>query len=232
MKIRAEISKGEEIRYISHLDYSRAIERAVRRAQLPAAYSEGFNPHIKLSFASALAVGITSQSEFMDLELMGDTKIEMIITSLMSQLPAGIKIIRCQRIHDSAAKLMAVVNLASYQVLIPCSINEEQIEKNIRQFNSTENLLFVRENPKGKRQIDVKEYVQEIYFNRCTAGLEIFFDTKITPTGSIKPGEVLKALNHNYDLGLPLDEALICRTGLFIVKGTERLSPFELIGEK
>ena len=68
-KYRAEITKGEEIRYISHLDYAGIIERAICRAHLPAAYSEGFNPHMKLAFASALAVGVTSDAEYMDFEL-------------------------------------------------------------------------------------------------------------------------------------------------------------------
>ena len=68
-KYRAEITKGEEVRYISHLDYAGLIERAIRRAKLPAAYSEGFNPHMKIAFASALAVGVTSDAEYMDFEL-------------------------------------------------------------------------------------------------------------------------------------------------------------------
>ena len=54
-KYRAKITKGTEIRYISHLDYAGVMERAIRRAKLPAAYSEGFNPHLKLAFASALS---------------------------------------------------------------------------------------------------------------------------------------------------------------------------------
>ncbi len=232
MKIRAEISKGDEIRYISHLDYSRAIERALRRAQLPLAYSEGFNPHVKLSFASALAVGITSQSEFMDLELTKTMNIDTIKSCLEPQLPAGINLIRCQQIYNNAAKLMAVVNLACYKVFFSELSGHEQLEKSIHKFNFSDNLLFVRENPKGKKQIDVKEYVQEICCNFYPYGLELSFDTKITPSGSIKPGEVLQALDHHYDLNLPLDDALICRTGLFIEKGTKRMSPFDLIGEK
>ena len=59
-KYRAEITKGEEVRYISHLDYAGVIQRAICRAHLPAAYSEGFNPHMKMAFASALAMGVTS----------------------------------------------------------------------------------------------------------------------------------------------------------------------------
>ena len=62
-------TKGEAIRYISHLDYADMIQRAICRAKLPAAYSEGFNPHLKIAFASALAVRVTSEAEYMDFDL-------------------------------------------------------------------------------------------------------------------------------------------------------------------
>ena len=54
MKLRMQITKDKDIRFISHLEYVRTIGRAIRRAKLPAAYSEGFNPHLKFSLASAL----------------------------------------------------------------------------------------------------------------------------------------------------------------------------------
>ena len=58
MKLRMQITKDKDIRFISHLEYVRTIGRAIRRAKLPAAYSEGFNPHLKFSLASALGVGV------------------------------------------------------------------------------------------------------------------------------------------------------------------------------
>lgn len=69
IKYRLKITKGEPIRYISHLDFAALMQRAICRSHLPAAYSEGFNPHMKIAFASALSVGITSTCEYMDLEL-------------------------------------------------------------------------------------------------------------------------------------------------------------------
>ena len=60
MKLRMQITKERDIRFISHLEYIRTIERAIRRAKLPATYSEGFNPHMKFSLASALGVGFAS----------------------------------------------------------------------------------------------------------------------------------------------------------------------------
>jgi radical SAM-linked protein len=59
MKIKAKFTKGPQVKYISHLDLMKTIEKALRRAQLPIAFSQGFNPHPKISLASALAVGVT-----------------------------------------------------------------------------------------------------------------------------------------------------------------------------
>ena len=67
MKLRMQITKDKDIRFISHLEYVRTIGRAIRRAKLPAAYSEGFNPHLKFSLASALGVGVVSYTEFVEI---------------------------------------------------------------------------------------------------------------------------------------------------------------------
>ena len=68
-KIRIALKKGEAIKYVGHLDFGRAIERALRRAKLPVAYSVGFNPHMRLSFGPALGVGIASEAEYVDVEM-------------------------------------------------------------------------------------------------------------------------------------------------------------------
>ena len=68
-KMRGALTKDDEIKYVGHLDFGRAIERALRRAKLPVAYSVGFNPHMKLSFGPALSVGVASDSEYVDVEL-------------------------------------------------------------------------------------------------------------------------------------------------------------------
>ena len=69
MKLRLQITKEPGIRFISHLEYQRSIEKALRRSGIPVAYSEGFNPHMKFSLASALSVGVTSSFEFAEIRL-------------------------------------------------------------------------------------------------------------------------------------------------------------------
>ena len=99
-KYRAEITKGEEIRYISHLDYAGVMERAIRRAKLPAAYSEGFNPHIKMAFASALSLGVVSEAEYMDFELTKPLCQPEVFEKLSQALPEGVKLLRLKPVRE------------------------------------------------------------------------------------------------------------------------------------
>ena len=87
MKLRMQITKEKEIRFISHLEYVRTIERAIRRAKLPAAYSEGFNPHLKFSLASALGVGVVSMAEFVEIELAEPMEVHEAVQKMTAALP-------------------------------------------------------------------------------------------------------------------------------------------------
>ena len=71
-KLRLALNKGEKLRFLSHLDYAQAVERMIRRAEIKMAYSEGFNPHMKISFSSALALGVTAAAEYIDMDRDGN----------------------------------------------------------------------------------------------------------------------------------------------------------------
>ncbi|MBP2662480.1 MAG: radical SAM-linked protein [Firmicutes bacterium] len=233
-KLRLKITKGNPIRYVSHLDYAGTIERAVRRAQLPAAYSEGFNPHMKLAFASALAVGVTSEAEYLDLELTEAADITLLEAQLKSQLPAGIELKAAKYVEQHSKALMAVVNLAVYEidVLLTTDAVWENVKTIIDNFNSEIEVIYVKQSPKGRREIDIKEYLSEPIVVKPLADnqrkLIINLSIKITPSGSVKPVEVLAVLTDNFGLPVDKDAALINRIGLFVTDGKAECSPIEL----
>lgn len=232
-KLRLQLTKGEEIRYISHLDYAGAMEKAIRRANLPAAYSEGFNPHMKIAFASALAVGITSESEYMDLELTEHIEMKQVIHLLSSMLPPGIIIKQAKYMPERCPAMMAVINLASYKMIIPLKQNiaAEKITSSIQAFLHSQECIFIKETPKGTRAINIREYI----FNNdmriiCSQDkIELTLSIKITPTGSVKPSEVLQVLIESFALPVQKDTVYITRTGLFIANSAlQCISPLEL----
>lgn len=230
-KLRLEITKGETVRYISHLDYSRTMERALRRAKLPVAYSEGFNPHMKIAFGSALSLGVTSDTEYLDVELKDDMAVADFSAALAGHLPAGIELKAVREIAAGQAALMAVVNLTSYRVTLPLpeELTTAGVEECVRRFNEALEVLFVKESPKGRRQIDVKEYmVGDVVTTVVPEGIALDMTIRITPGGSVKPSAVLTVLADQFGLAVNQSAALINRTGLYVSDGVHRRSPLDI----
>jgi len=92
-RIKIIYSKGEEIKFIGHRDLMRVFQRAIRRAGLPIAYSQGFNPHMRISWGNALKLGVTSDNEFATLQLDGWLRPAELMDRLNPQLPQGLEIL-------------------------------------------------------------------------------------------------------------------------------------------
>ena len=215
MKLRMQITKDPEIRFISHLEYSRTISRAIRRAKLPAAYSEGFNPHLKFSLASALGVGVVSYTEFVEIELAEPMEVELAAKALDKALPRGIRVLAADAVDTHHAALMSQASGAGYRVTLPCT---KDISIAVAAFNAAPQLLFKKAAPKTKagfKEIDVKFYIPQIKVEQDEKKTVFFFDCKITPTGSMKAVDLLNALNEHYDLQLPVEMADIERLNLY-----------------
>lgn len=217
MKLRMQITKDRDIRFISHLEYVRTIERAIRRAKLPAAYSEGFNPHLKFSLASALGVGVVSYTEFVEIELAEPMEVELAAKALDKALPRGIRVLAADAVANNTAALMAEAAGASYVVTLPFA---EDISEAVASYNEVEELLFKKAAPKRKekfKEIDVKFYIPKIAVEQKDGKTSFAFECKITPTGSMKAVDLLNALNEAYALNLPVEMADIERHTLYKV---------------
>lgn len=215
MKLRIQITKEPAIRFISHLEYVRTIERSIRRSKLPAAYSEGFNPHLKFSLASALGVGVVSYAEFAEIELAEPMEASVAAEKLQKVLPQGIRILAADVTDSKEAALMASAGGAAYKVALPygCDITEA-----VEKFNEAESLIYMKAAPKRKskvREIDVKFYIPKLKAEFKDGLLEFSFDCRITPEGSMKAADLISALNEAYGLTLPKEKADITRLSLY-----------------
>ena len=216
LKYRAEITKGEEIRYISHLDYASLMERAVRRAKLPAAYSEGFNPRMKLAFASALAVGVTSDAEYVDIELTKDICQPEFFDRLSAALPPGVRLLKVREIKGKVQALMAAADLADYRIDIPFSGTEAEAQAFLSRYNREDEIVYERKTLKKLKLIEVRQYMKEpVKIEAAAEHLTMRMKIIITPTGSVKPGEILDVLKTKYAMPIEPAEAWIHRLGLY-----------------
>ena len=237
-KLRLQITKGEEIRHISHLDYSRALERALRRAKLPVAYSEGFNPHMKFALASALALGVTSDAEYVDVEMMQEVPLVSLMERLKMQTPPGLKVLDGRYLEPGAPAPMAVINRSCYILTLPldAATDPAAVQAALEKYNAAEQVLFCKSSPKGRREVDLKQYtlnqlrVLPVESGQSGNGvwLQMTLDILITPGGSIKPAEVAAVLAERFGLPVAADRVRIHRTGLYVDRGAKRLSPIEL----
>lgn len=107
MSVRAVVkfSKGEGVKYISHLDVLRLFQRAALRAELPVSYSQGYNPHMLIGFACALPVGVISSAEYMELKLAQEIAEEKLSDRLNAVLPAGIAVLRVKAVPEAGRRL-------------------------------------------------------------------------------------------------------------------------------
>ena len=214
-KYRAQIRKGKEIAVLSHLDYVDLYARALLRSKLPIAYSEGFNPHIKMSFATALAVGVTSDAEYMDFQLTQDLPEAEVFQRLNKQLPNGAEVVRLKKLKGKVAKLMAVADLSSYKITVPYDGQLKSAEAAIKSFNDTDLINYTRITPKKTRDIELKQYiVKPITVQLRDSTLILTIDIKITSTGSVKPSEVIHILHERFNLEINESLAKIHRTKL------------------
>ncbi|MDD3852844.1 MAG: TIGR03936 family radical SAM-associated protein [Syntrophomonadaceae bacterium] len=118
MRIRVEYEVNSELRFLSNLDMMNVIQRALRRADIPYALSEGFNPHIRLSMGTVLPVGLWGQREYFDLELSERMSIEGFSSKMNAVLPPTIEINHACEIEQLTPALMKVINATAYVFVI------------------------------------------------------------------------------------------------------------------
>jgi radical SAM-linked protein len=115
-RLRLRFSRGEELKYISHLDLMRLWERALRRAGIPIAYSEGFSPHPRISLAAPLPVGVTSEAELMDIVVKKVVSPYFFIQNTKQQLPQGIEVFEVLQVPLTLPSLQSQAHFIEYHV--------------------------------------------------------------------------------------------------------------------
>ncbi|MFZ3102003.1 MAG: TIGR03936 family radical SAM-associated protein [Desulfitobacteriaceae bacterium] len=227
MRLRIAYTKLEEAKYIGHLDLTRVFERAMRRAGIPVAYSEGFNPHPKISFGSALAVGVEGEREYVDIELQREMDLSEVLGSLQEQLPTGIRLLDGLAIEPGSKALMAVLNAALYRLRLPMAlpIQAERLDEAIKSWLAREHITYTRYSKKGPTEKDIRPWVKHLQGE--IHGDEVIFELEVEVgnQGSVRPEEVVGSLRELENLPLALEGLQIKRTGIYVEHQGQALSP-------
>ncbi|MDY3982822.1 MAG: TIGR03936 family radical SAM-associated protein [Veillonellaceae bacterium] len=231
-RLRMALHKGEELRYLSHLDYAQAVARMIRRSGLSMVYSEGFNPHMKISFSSALALGITAEAEYVDMDVLADVTVEEVKTLLLPVAPKGLEPLDGVILPDKVKKMMAICNYAIYEVRgsLANSIKGQVVDwiKALQSFNEAQTIEYEKVTPKKTRIIDVKHFVKDAIEAKqegdevvLTMGIGIYHE------GTIKPGEVWNLGRTQF--GWPISDGYVTHRKAILVEGEDgfRYSPLD-----
>jgi radical SAM-linked protein len=194
-RLRIRFNRGEEVKYISHLDLIRLWQRALNRAGIPLTYSRGFNPHPQISMALALAMGVTSEAELMDIMLDKFVSPHIFTTSVGQQLPQGIAISDVYNTPMTMPSLQSQVRQAEYKVEIVTDKSKSEVETAINTLLEKEILPWQHQRDTGPRKYDLRTLIHDLWLidwrdGGCTVGMRLRCDSQ----GSGRPEQVALAL--------------------------------------
>ncbi len=163
-KARLRFQKTGLMRFVGHLDLMRFFQKAIRRAHLPIAYSSGFHPHQILSFALPLGIGVTSEGEYLDMELVEEIEPIEAMKRLNAEMAEGMKILSFSYLPDQEKKAMSLVEAARYYVYMKEGKKplptQDVLREGIHQFyDESSSIKIIKKTKKGERELDLKPLI-------------------------------------------------------------------------
>jgi len=229
--VRVKYCKDGPIKYISHLNLAQVFTRALRRANIPVVISGGFNPRFRISFGPPLPLGISSSSEYLDIRLKEEVKVEELTERLNLILPQGLKILQAKIIPFSADSLVKIIDRASYVITLKIKEKlldlaaknqgnelkelKQEIEKNNKGFLNLDEITVEKQTKNGIKRVDIRPSILDISVKKFKKRiLELGLELKIGQQGNLNPRYVARAWISNSDNNFDIQQ--ICRDGLYI----------------
>lgn len=229
MRIIARFKKEDTVRFVSHLDVQRLFQRAFRRADLPVAYSNGFNPHQLLSFATALTVGATSSAEWLDVKMDKDMSAADFTERVNSVLPRGFSIVEAACAEDKYPSLSAVMAAAEYVVQLRFDevVQADIICASIQKLLSN-SIVVLKKTKAGMKNVDIRPMVYKMeLIDVCERDCILSLAGRLDAAGGLNADLLLGAfkdiLGQNFTAALHR-EVIYSADGVFMPKAPEGYS--------
>lgn len=227
--IRVKYKKEDEMIFISHLDLQRLLQRAFRRAKINLSYSEGFNPHPKMSYGNALALGVESQGEYVDIEIEDDIEVKEFLERINEQLPDGIKFVKGQEIDPKTPSLSSIIVYGEYifNIDLEVPLSKEFVKSRVLNFVKSKEIIITKKNKKGKKvEVDIRPMIRNFDLvslddNRVTFVSTIATGSKANLNINILIPQILDMLN----LDMDPREVGVLRRDLYKVEGGQLVTP-------
>ncbi|WP_160685723.1 TIGR03936 family radical SAM-associated protein [Clostridium sp. C2-6-12] len=168
MRYLTKFTKEENIKFISHLDVLKTIQKNIRRAGLPVEFSQGFNPHMNTSIAQPLSVGVYSSGEYMDMVLVTEMDEKEIVDKLNATAPSGIKYISATAIpytegEKKVPQAMALIDAARYTIKVKYS-DLSALEDEMNKLLETKEWITIKKSKKGEKEVNLRTFIKDFSF--------------------------------------------------------------------
>lgn len=190
MKARIKFRKYGVMKFIGHLDVMRYFQKAMRRADIPIAFTNGFSPHMIMSFANPLGVGLTSDGEYFDIELTEPISSKEAVRRLNSVMAEGIDVISFVQIsEEKKATGMAIIEAADY-LAIPKNDEDELTESDLSSFLAKDEILVVKQTKKSEQEVNIRPWILALE----KRGHAVFMKVCAGSSANLKPELVMSSL--------------------------------------
>ena len=210
-RYRITFGKTEAMRFTGHLDLHRTWERTFRRAGLPLAYSEGFNPHPKINIGAALPLGCLSRGDLIDAWLERELEPDEVAASLRGAAPPGIEIEAVTRLEATEPVLQGQIEASVYEVTLEGFPEPIEMSRRIEAMMASDHLPRVRRD----KTYDLRPLVEALEFHPDRSLLRMRLSARQGAVG--RPEEVL--------LSLGLDPARFVSTRVGLILSDAACSP-------
>ena len=191
MKARIKFRKYGVMKFIGHLDVMRFFQKVMRRADIPIAFTGGFSPHMIMSFANPLGVGVTSDGEYFDIELTEAIDMQAAVARMNDTVVEGIEIVNMVPISDDKKQTgMSIVAAADYLSSLKNGEFPEDWKKKAEGFMSQPSISIIKKTKKSEKEVDIKPMIYKFEVRDDSVYM-------LVATGSVenlKPELVMQAL--------------------------------------
>ena len=198
-----QFQKSDQVRHLGLLDLQRTIQRALRRSGLPLAYSNGFNPHIVMSFASALSSGIPGDRELLDVGLNGEVTEEECVTALNRVLPPSLAVSRVRLVEDRFPKVTAALRQSEYKITLKGEDGKKMAEA-LPAFLAETEIMALRKTKRSENMVNIRPMIHELsIIDETDNEVVLHAQVSFTESATLKPDLLMHALSDYAKVELP-----------------------------
>ena len=211
-RLRLTFARGEPLRFISHLDLTRFWERALKRAGVIVAYSEGFSPHPQIALGAPLPVGTTGEAELMDIYLAEPLEPEELRRRLAPQLPPGVSISAAEEIPLDWPSLQSQLRAADWRVTLAAGCERSDVEQRVAALLARESIPWEQQREKEVRRYDLRPLIESLKVGDGEEPVTLRMRLRAEPSATGRADQVVAALGlppalHAHRLALHLASA-------------------------